>query len=43
MSGSTLVGDLYYISFFGNKVFDIIFDKTLSRIYKDIRIDYVEF
>ena len=42
ISGSTLISDLYYISFFENKASDIIFGKIPSRIYKDIRNDYVE-
>ena len=42
ISGSTLADDFHYISFFGGKAFDIIFDKTPSRIYKDIRNNYVE-
>ena len=42
MSGSILIGDLYYISFFGGKAFDIVFDKISNRIYKDIRSDYIE-
>ena len=42
ISGSTLVGDLYYISFFENKASDITFDKTPNRIYKNIRSNYTE-
>ena len=42
ISGFILVSDFYYISFFENKVFNIIFDKTPSRIYKDIRNNYAE-
>ena len=42
ISGSTLTDDLYYISFFENKAFDIIFDKTSSRIHKDIRNNYIK-
>ena len=42
MSGFILVGDLYYISFFGGKTFDMAFDRIPNRIYKDIRNDYVE-
>ena len=42
ISGFTLAGDLYYINFFKNKIFDIIFGRTPSRIYKDIRSNYVE-
>ena len=42
LSGFILIDDFYYISFFGNKAFDIIFDKSPSRIYKDIRSNYIE-
>ena len=42
ISGSTLVSDFYYISFFENKASDIIFDKTSNRIYKDARNNYIE-
>ena len=42
MSGSTLAGDLHYISFFGGEASDMAFGKTPSRIYKDARNDCVE-
>ena len=42
ISSSTLIGDFHYISFFGGKASDIIFNKIPSRIYKDIRSNYIE-
>ena len=42
ISGSILVDDFHYISFFGSKVSDIVFDRTPSRIYKDIRNNYIK-
>ena len=42
ISGFILVSDFYYISFFKNKISDIIFDKTPSRIYKDTRNNYIK-
>ena len=42
ISGFILAGDFHYINFFENKVFDIIFDKIPSRIYKNIRNNYIE-
>ena len=43
MSGFILISDLYYISFFGGGVFDMAFGRIPSRIYKDIRSNYIEF
>ena len=42
ISGSILINDFYYISFFGNKASDIAFNKILSRIYKNIRNNYIK-
>ena len=43
ISGFILINDFYYISFFGNKTFDIVYGRILNRIYKDIRNNYIEF
>ena len=42
ISGFILINDLYYISFFGDKTFNIIFDRIPSRIYKNVRSNYAE-
>ena len=42
ISGLILADDFYYISFFGGKTSDMVFDKTPNRIYKDTRSDYIE-
>ena len=42
ISGFILVNDFYYISFFGGKISDIIFDRIPSRIYKNIRGNYIK-